>query len=360
MKKFLLLILLSNWYYFLNAQNFTKKNISSNVISNSINKAKYQSDYNNYKNKGYYAINSLPKNYSKKGNVDYTKFLQNAFNNYSVVILPNFPVLINDKGLSLKSNQVLLFQPNSKLILKPTARGYYDMLNIKNISNVKIYYANLEGDRYNHLGKTGQWGFGITIKSSNNIQVYSPIIQNMWGDGIYVGQENNVPSKNVLISNAFINSSRRNGISVTSANGVNINNCFISNTYGNSPESGVDIEPNTINDEIKNINISNLTTFNNKWSGVLLVFELLKSKNIKDISVNIDGHSDNGSQNAISFHGYLNDTKSNNLEGQIKLNNVNYKNNKNKYYFYKTNLSRINLITPDSELKTRFNKYKVR
>ncbi len=360
MKKLLITLLLSNFCIILIAQNFTKKNIATTTISNNLNKNKYQSEYNNQKGNGYYAINSLPKGYSKRGNIDYTEYLQNAIDKHSIVILPNFPVLISDKGLNLNSNQVVLFQPQSKLVLKPTAKGYYDMLNITQKSNVKIYYANLEGDRYTHLGKKGQWGFGIAIKSSKNIQIYSPFIENMWGDGIYVGQVNNIPSKDIVISNAFINSSRRNGISVTSANGVNIIDCFISNTYGNSPESGLDIEPNTINDEIKNITIKNLTTFNNKWSGVLMVFELLKSKNIKDISVKIDGHKDDGSQNAISFHGYLNDSKSNNLEGEINLQNVNYKNNKNKYYFYKSNLSRINLITSDPELKTRFNKFKVK
>ncbi|PRD46805.1 right-handed parallel beta-helix repeat-containing protein [Sphingobacterium haloxyli] len=360
MKRLVILFVLNIAFLFVNAQHFTVKNVPLSTINKHLNKMKYEREYNRYKRAAYPAVKYLPNNYNRSGKADYTMNLQRALDRHQVVLLPNCPVQISDKGLRLKSNQVLLFQPESKLILKPTARGYYDMLQVADVTNVKIFYANLEGDRYGHLGKRGQWGFGISIKSSSNIQLYSPYLKYMWGDGIYIGQLNNVPSKNIEIQNAVIDNVRRNGISITSAIGVDVIDTYIANTNGNSPESGLDIEPNSIHDEIKNINIINLTTYNNKWSGILLVFELFKSEQAKEVSINIDGHFDNGSRKGISFHGYKNDRNTGNLIGQIKLNNVQYTNNQERYYFYNTNLSKLDLQTPEQEVKEKFDKMRKR
>ena len=360
MKRLIFTLFLYSVFFSTGAQEFSVKKIPQATICQHLNRENYQVEYNKYRRVAYLAVKSLPKKYTTQGKTDYTMYLQNALDHHDVVLLPNFPIQISDKGLRLNSNQVLLFQPKSKLILKPTAKNNYNMLTVYNINNVKIFYANLEGDRYKHLSKGGQWGFGIGVKSAKDIQIFSPYLKHMWGDGIYIGQLNNTPSNRIVIKNAVIDDVRRNGISITSANVVDVIDSYIANTNGNSPESGLDIEPNSIHDDVKNINIKNLTTYNNKWSGILLVFELFKSKQAKEISINIDGHFDNGSHNGISFHGYKNDKLSKNLRGQITLDNVQYQNNQDKYFFYKTNLSKLNLYTSDQNLRSKFNNLKIK
>ncbi|MEN5380488.1 hypothetical protein [Sphingobacterium kitahiroshimense] len=339
------------------AQGFKVKKLSAQTVQNKRNKGAYSATYKAYVTKAYSAEKSLPKKYRTDGTQDYTSNIQSAINKHDVILLPNFPILISDTGLKLRSNQVLLFQPNSLLKLKPTAKNSYNILSLNNISNVKIYFANIEGDKYSHLAKDGQWGFGISIKSSRNINIYSPYIKRTWGDGIYIGQLNNVPSENIFVYNAVIDDVRRNGISITSGRSIDIVNCYIANTHGNSPESGLDIEPNSINDAIENVNIKNLSTYNNKWAGLLFVFEQFKSNKGKSVSINVDGHTDDGSKNAVAFHGYKN-TQYNNLSGAINLANTNYRNNSQKTFLYKTSMSKLMLKTADKDLENKFNSFK--
>ncbi|WP_418359215.1 hypothetical protein [Sphingobacterium detergens] len=339
------------------AQSFRVKELNQKAISNYRNKSLYLAEYNRYLSNAYSIEKELSIQYKKNSVEDFTDLIQSALDKHNVVVLPNFPIVISDKGLALNNNQVLLFQTNSILKLKPSAKNSYSILSLTNISNVKIFFANIEGDRYEHIGKGGQWGFGIGIKSSNNIYLYSPFIERTWGDGIYIGQLRNEPSENIYIYNSVINEVRRNGVSITSGRNISILNTYIANTNGNSPESGIDLEPNSINDIIENINIKNLTTFNNKWAGMLMVFEKFKSNRNKIVSVNIDGHKDVGSKNAIAFHGYRNDKSANNLSGTINLKNTDYSTDSKRVFFYQTNLSRLNINTSDKNLKSRFNSF---
>src|SRR5690606_36982754 len=111
----------------------------------------------------------LPKGYVKDGTVDYTKYIQDGIERFRVVVMPNFPVLISDIGLHLKSNSDIYFNINSKLIMKASAKGtdsntdVYQMMLLDKVSNVKIFNANLVGDRKNHKGSKGEWGQGINI-----------------------------------------------------------------------------------------------------------------------------------------------------------------------------------------------------
>ncbi|ASW76156.2 hypothetical protein CJF12_19030 [Chryseobacterium piperi] len=358
MKNQTLLLIVMLISFSVNAQTFAVKKINTETITKYLNKPVFNDEYNKYVKQAYSV--TVPSNMQKNTSSDYTSYIQDALNKNDVVLLPNTVMEINDKGLNLNSNQVLLFQPNSKLVLIPSAKKGYNMLNIENVNNIKIFYANLEGDRVNHLGSDGEWGFGIGIKGSDSIKIYSPYIKNTWGDGIYLGQSGNKPSTNIYIANAVIDNVRRNGISIISAKNIDILNSYIANTNGNIPESGIDIEPNNIADDLDTVNIKNLTTFNNKWAGILLVFEQYKSSQKKTVSINIDGHTDSYSKYGIAFHGFKNDTTASNLDGLINLKNTRYDNNKDKFFFYKSNLSNLNLNTTDSTLKTKFNNFKLK
>src|SRR5690606_7605443 len=116
----------------------------------------------------------LPTNYVKDGTVDYTKYIQKGIDENQKVVLPDFPILINKNGLFLRSNQTIDFQKNSLLRMQPNGEERYGLLNLENVRNVIINNPALEGDKYKHLGKKGEWGMGINVLSSVNIKIQNP------------------------------------------------------------------------------------------------------------------------------------------------------------------------------------------
>lgn len=302
-------------------------------------------------NSSYSIIQSLPLYYDKTGNLDYTDIIQNTLDNYNIVTFPNFPLLINSKGLTLRSNSKIIFQKGSKLILLPNKSQNYQILRLHEVYNVELFSPNIVGDREKHIGTLGEWGFGISIRGSQNIKIYKAVIKNCWGDGIYLGSIGPLVNKGVLIKDCFIDNSRRNGVSIISGINVNIVNSIISNTNGTSPMSGIDMEPNNNTEFLKNINIINTITFNNGNDGVLIALGALHGKEPTDISINIKNHIDDISNNAIEF--VLPNRKNNNdfkkINGNINVSNSVWKNNKDnivKFHDYVDNGVNISFTNP--------------
>lgn len=258
-----------------------------------------------------YIETKLPKSYSKAGNVDYTKIIQAVLNEYDFVVFPDFPVLINDNGLYLKSNSKIYFQKNSKIITTPSIaekkdleniKNWYDIIRVYNKKNIEIFGANIVGDRKQHKGNKGEWGAGIAIKNSENIKIYNAKISNTWGDGIFVGSEDGGISKNIYIYNSIIDEARRNGISITSGLNVYVDSTLISNTHGTDPSCGIDIEPSWYKDIIENINLTNIYTYNNANTGIAINTNAFSSNERdykKYISIRILRHKDY--QSNVSF-----------------------------------------------------------
>ncbi|WP_278353926.1 hypothetical protein [Chryseobacterium gleum] len=267
--------------------------------------------------------NYLPKNADKKGGTDYTDFIQKALNENTKLIFPDFPILVSDKGLDVRSNQDILFQPNSKIILKSSNKPAYKLINIYNVSNVNIFYLNIVGDKYNHQSNEGEWGNGVSIKSSNNIQLFKPSVSKFWGDGIYIGQEQTVP-KDITIKGGIIDDNRRNGISIISGINIYVKNTKITNTSGHNPQSGIDIEPNSKNNEITNVVLDSIITKNNAVHGIIISTGNLNGTN-KPISIKINNHQDISSGIALGLS--ITRNKLNYLQplkGKIEISNSNY------------------------------------
>ncbi|MCO4303043.1 right-handed parallel beta-helix repeat-containing protein [Riemerella anatipestifer] len=243
----------------------------------------------------YNLVRALPKNYSTRGDVDYTEQIQNAIDEYSQVIFPNFPIMISDRGLSIPSNRKIYFNPNSKLILKASDKGQYEILRIHDAENVSIYFPNIIGDRKTHLGNGGEWGMGISIRGAKNILVYGARVNDCWGDGIYLGISpvtGSVLNDSIKVVKSHVNNNRRNGMSIITAQNLLVDKFCAANTSGTPPQAGIDIEPNKNTDVIYNLNFKNLVLFNNETHGFLAVLENLSGKtydigqiNIKNIKV---------------------------------------------------------------------------
>lgn len=264
----------------------------------------------------------LPSNFVKDGSIDYTSYIQKGLDENRDVIMPNFTILINEKGLRLKSNSNIYFQNKSKLIMKPNYLEAFSCIWILNCKNVKIYNPFIVGDRKKHLGEKGEWGMGIHITQSNHIAIYNPNISDCWGDGIYIGGGNK-PSSNVLINDAVLINNRRNGMSLTNAVHITINNPTIERTNGTLPMAGIDIEPNNSSNEIDNITINNPRTIRNKKYGILIELNYMVSKFDKKVNITINDHLDEFSGKPLAIAKIRgNKIGKKTLLGNIKINNA--------------------------------------
>lgn len=154
--------------------------------------------------------------------------------------------------------------------IKPVSGEYYSIIRAK--GNTRISNLTIIGERDDHIGTSGQWGMGISLCNSNYANIENVTIKNCWGDGIYLGSENNDTGENgcanVTITNCIIDNNRRNGISVINCDKFVIDGCTISNTNGTSPQTGVVIERNFDN-EITNGIIKNCTFIDNHEGHIL-------------------------------------------------------------------------------------------
>lgn len=289
-----------------------------------------------------YAVSYLPKSYSKKGNVDYTKYVQKAIQDNDFLILPDFPISINRSGLIIGSDKTIVFQKNSQIKYQGPANGkYWDIIKIYNVKNVKIINANIVGSRYSKEKQSGEWSAGISILNSKNVLVENPKITNTYGDGIFIGSEDFGFSDNITVNGGFIDNVRRNGISVNSAKNVFVNKILIANTNGTLPGAGVDLEPSIEQQIMENINLNDIYTFNNEHSGIAVNMNYLSvddPNSIKFVSINVNNHIDKNSPYA--FGTSLNDSdKKFDAKGFININNPTWENNTDLYWKSNTNQS---------------------
>lgn len=338
------------------SQNFKYKSIPKNYYVSIKDDNSSLLETTELRKIGYKLINSLPLDFDKTGKKDYTDIIQKTINNNRIVIFPDFPLLINPKGLTLTSESKIVFSKKSKLLLMDNDKELYEVLRIHNVKNISLYFPNIVGDRKSHKGLKGEWGMGISIRGSENIKIFSPVIRNCWGDGIYIGTGKQI-NRNILIKNALLDNNRRNGISVISVIGLDIINPLIANTNGARPMAGIDFEPNNNLEDLKQISVLNPITYNNSIRGILFALNNFYGTNEKNMDILIKNHIDDGSAYAMGFSltKLKNESSSKKLgankvvNGSIKINNPIWKNNiKEPIQFYELfdNNIQIDLTDP--------------
>jgi hypothetical protein len=278
-------------------------------------------------------IDFLPENFNENAEVDYTNIVQEVLNTYPIIEFPNFPLLINDKGLEVRSNSSLIFNEHSLLKLQSSDKIFYTILNLTDVENVTLFSPKIEGDRYRRIDRDsqeGEWGMGIFINASKNIVINNAAITKCWGDGIYIGGCNKeLHNENIQIINPVIDDIRRNGISITCGKQISLMDAHISNCRGKAPESGIDIEPNYNSNIIEDILIKNAYTFNNANIGIVLSLEGLVGKDEKEVGIRIENHVDEYSKYGfvLASHRKEREPTDKKLEGKISLINCHLKYN---------------------------------
>lgn len=216
-----------------------------------------------------YNTTAYPKNIYKISSTELkgrnvSKFVEGKLSQYKSVLLPNGVIYVEKEGIKIPSNSTLYFSNRTLLKYSGPALGRLsDIIKIYDVQNVKIINARIQGSR-DVKNQTGEWSAGICILNSNNVLVENAHIFDTWGDGVFIGSENDGVSRNITLRNIWIDKARRNAISITSVIGASINMVLLSNTHGTLPECGVDIEPSLFGEYLQDIVFEDLFSFNNK------------------------------------------------------------------------------------------------
>lgn len=174
------------------------------------------------------------------------------------------------------------------IILEGNALEFYQIIQIKNKENVKVHGSgSLIGDVDSHLGTTGEWGMGIAILDSDNIEIRDLTIMNCWGDCIYIGQvgyNKESYSQGVVIEDVVCKAGRRQGMSIISGKDIYVRHSkflYTGSIKYTAPGAGIDIEPNILgNTIVDNIVIEDCEFYGNSNERDFLTYNLDTTANV--------------------------------------------------------------------------------
>lgn len=267
--------------------------------------------YANFKGDGSAQVSV--KSYGAKGDgvADDTAAIQKAVNYAAsvgggTVAIPEGTYLINaDTGIRLKSNIRLSLSGDTVLKAKASYNENYAVVSALNVSNIEIAGGKIVGDRDIHIGTTGEWGHGISIRNSKDIRIADVSVSKCWGDGIYIGAAYTASAgeanfcENVTIEGCTADNNRRNGISIISVKNLIVRDCVLSNSNGTKPQAGIDFEPNYATEFMQNVVVQDLRTINNADSAICVSLSRIE-KSSNPVSITIINWTDEGSARKFS------------------------------------------------------------
>lgn len=205
--------------------------------------------------------------------------------------------LILEAGKTVFIDNTIVIPSNTTInmngaIIKRGPTGSTGIFILTDNSNIEIYNGVLDGDKDSYLPIT-EWRHNINLDNSTNIYLHDLSSNRAKGDGIYIGASN-VECKDIRINNVICDGNHRQGMSVIGVNGLTVDKSKFINTIGTAPEAGVDVEPNYIDQVIKNITFNDCVMTGNNGVGYL---EVLKGGTQGGIILNnchIDSNVDSG------------------------------------------------------------------
>lgn len=245
-------------------------------------------------------VNVKDKGATGNGVTNDTAAIQAAINDVAgtggTVIVPDGIYMINVvTKLKLKSN--MTFKMSSGAVLKaiPTSSALYAILDIYNQSNVNVIGGTLQGERTQHIGTTGESGFGVMVYSSNNVVVEGVTAKDNWGDGFVVGTWNGeVQPKNVKFCSVISDNNRRLGLTLASVDGAVVKNSTFKNSNGTPPMMGMDLEPIPSHGQsVNNVQITGSKFLYNRAGG-LKAHGSWSSTSITNVTIEGNTFADNG------------------------------------------------------------------
>lgn len=208
------------------------------------------------------------------GRTDDTDAIQRAINKVAgtggTVYVPPGTYMVRaerNRNLALKSKMTLRMADGATLQMFPTAVARYAMLKIANAEDVNVIGGTLLGDRSRHKGRGGEWGMGIFIGNNlaQRVMISDVRARNMWGDGFYVGNGDDIAFCSVVADN-----NRRQGMSIIAGNRILVTRSVFRDTRGTNPAAGIDLEPDKPHQRITDVRIERSVFVNNEGAGIMI------------------------------------------------------------------------------------------
>jgi hypothetical protein len=175
----------------------------------------------------------------------------------------------SENGLIPSNNQIIQGH-GAKIIIAPNNLDRYNIINLTNRENVKIFDITLTGDVRKHLGIKGEWGMGFRMQNSKNCELHRVEANEMWGDGYYIAGKTSGGG----IFNSSGRANRRQGLSIISCANFVVQDSRFTKTGTikfTVPGYGIDIEPNPKTNDSIDIRLLDNTTKDNWGGGIMLV-----------------------------------------------------------------------------------------
>lgn len=181
----------------------------------------------------------------------------------------------DEGGIALESNVTLKLDQEAVLKAIPNEQEQYVIVRIFNKENVAVEGGKIQGERDEHSGDTGEWGYGIAITGGKDITVRDTILEDCWGDGmnIQVYRENDQVflTENVTIENIESRNNRRQGMSIEGGESIIVRDSRFLDTNGTAPAAGVDIEPWNDAHEVTDVLFENCVFEGNEGAGLIVM-----------------------------------------------------------------------------------------
>ncbi|WP_339320404.1 glycosyl hydrolase family 28-related protein [Paenibacillus sp. FSL R10-2734] len=205
------------------------------------------------------------RSYGATGNgvKDDTVAIQNAINagnaKRKVVIFPpgvykvssgrmRNPSILEWWCLRIPAGTNLSFEPGSKLVLAPNPPSDTRVLVILNASNIAITGAlEIDGSASTVKTNVNDQLHGLFISSSQNISIESVYSHDCYGDNIFIGGTEEIPSVNVQIGYARCETAGRKNFVIHFVDQLHVNSAVLNNSRGGAPSfngaNSLDLEP---------------------------------------------------------------------------------------------------------------------
>jgi hypothetical protein len=189
--------------------------------------------------------------------------------------------------------------PDAQLIALPNAAERAYVVLIQDVSDVEVSGGRIRGERDRHLGHTGEWGHGLTVRGASRVTIRDLHVSGCWGDGVSIGSNRSRPehpvpaSEDIVVSRLVCVGNRRQGLTIGRAQGVRVQDSEFSNTAGTPPAAGIDIEPDSADSPdgtaVRDVVIERCFVHDNHGPGIQ-IFKRARGIRIEDCTIRGNGN----------------------------------------------------------------------
>ena len=284
---------------------------------------------------------------------DATEAFQKALksnNDFIVIDKKSSDWIIKPTRIFDLENKTIIFEQGVVLKAKPGAFGGQTdiLLDLYKPSNLVIegYGATFDMNKPEYT--TGEFRHALKIQEGRNITVRGLTFRDSGGDGININGGPTGYSEDIVIEDVKCLNNRRLGMSIISARNVYIRNSEFSGTTGTLPAAGIDIEPESTQHRLDNINIINCKFKDNDQAGIHLeLFKMSGATAPVSITVRNSEFINNG-RNAYGPPGAeinINQSQNDNpVKGTVLFDNNTFRNSKERVLFSRKSAKAFDVI----------------